>query len=208
MSTITVAYRTISLKPTFFVLIKLLSIHLFLTAIAWSSLGLPPRCSNLLHTLLRWPYSFSRLQILCLGLYHTYLLTWISSFRLIAPVARVMLPVAFQKTSQTRDALNSILDSSPVNVPWICFFFLATWRGLRDLSSPIRDWTQATTVKALSLLNTGPPGNSLDGTAFNSLMWKCQISIWGFGGKRNCCLFLRDTFPCFSLARWRINLHV
>ena len=42
---------------------------------------------------------------------------------------------------------------------YLFYFILATLRGLRDLSSPTRDWTRAVAVKP-GILTTRPPGNS------------------------------------------------
>ena len=45
----------------------------------------------------------------------------------------------------------------------LLIYFLAVLRGLQDLSSLTRDWTQALGSESVeSVLTTGPPGKSLD----------------------------------------------
>lgn len=70
-----VAYRVVSLKPTLFVLVKNLRIHLFLPSTAWYS------SDSLLAALISYTLSLDDFIPcgfrFCLGLTHTYLSIWV-----------------------------------------------------------------------------------------------------------------------------------
>lgn len=131
---IIVAYRIVSLKPTLFVPIKYLRIHLFLPSTAWLS------SDSLLAALISYTLSLDDFIVshgfkFCLGLSHTCLSIWIS-FRLIFRIAQVTLPAEC-----LRDISNSwwsklIFDSSPINAPWIWKSSIPTELSLSQLMSP------------------------------------------------------------------------
>ena len=59
-------------------------------------------------------------------------------------------PDSIQNVSQNTERIQ-LVKSNSCNISCLTnkkAFFLATLRGLRDLSSPARDWTQATAVQA------------------------------------------------------------